>query len=89
MEEVGDEFGAPVTSDMCGNSMLKTWMMNSRVSLGASISYTVGMNMPCFIRQSTMTRIVVCLSDSGRCSMKSMEMEFQGVDWFFPVACSV
>ena len=56
----------------------KTWMMNSRASSGAVISSTVGMNMPCFVRQSTMTKIAVCPSDSGRCSMKSMEIEFHG-----------
>jgi hypothetical protein len=51
-------------------------MMNSWASCGVVISSTVGMNMPCLESRSTMTRIAVCPSDSGRCSMKSMEIEF-------------
>jgi hypothetical protein len=53
-------------------------MMNSWVSCGAVISSIVGMNMSCLESQFMMTRIVVCLLDSGRCSMKSMEIEFHG-----------
>jgi hypothetical protein len=53
-------------------------MMNSWVSCGVVILSTVGMNMPCLESRSMMTRIVVCPSDSGRCSMKSMEIEFHG-----------
>jgi hypothetical protein len=51
-------------------------MTNSWVSCGVVISFTVGMNMPCLESWSMMTRIVVCPSDSRRCSMKSMEIEF-------------
>jgi hypothetical protein len=57
----------------------KTWMTNSLASAGAVISSTVGIKMPFLDSQSTMIRIVVWLSDSGRCSMKSIEMEFHGV----------
>jgi hypothetical protein len=53
-------------------------MTNSWASCGVVISSTVGMNMPCLESQSMMTRIVVCLLDSGRCLMKSMEIEFHG-----------
>jgi hypothetical protein len=53
-------------------------MTNSWASCGAVISSTVGMNIPCLESRSTMTRIVVCPSDSGRCLMKSMEIEFHG-----------
>src|SRR6202035_1477978 len=55
-----------------------TCIMNNLASSGASISSTVGMKMPCLVRRSTMTRIAVWPSDSGRCSMKSMDMEFHG-----------
>jgi hypothetical protein len=51
-------------------------MMNSWASCGAVISSTVGMNMPCLESRSMMTRIAVCPLDSGRCLMKSMEIEF-------------
>ena len=38
----------------------------------------VGMKIACFVRQSTTTRIVVYLDDFGSCSMKSIDIEFQG-----------
>jgi hypothetical protein len=53
-------------------------MTNSWASCGVVISSTVGMNIPCLESQSMMTRIVVCLLDSRRCSMKSMEIKFHG-----------
>jgi hypothetical protein len=53
-------------------------MTNSWVSCGVVILSTVGMNIPCLESQSMMTRIAVCPSDSRRCSMKSMEIEFHG-----------
>jgi hypothetical protein len=53
-------------------------MTNSWASCGAVISSTVGMNIPCLKSQSTMTRIAVCPLDSGRYSMKSMNIEFHG-----------
>ena len=66
----------PWSQVMCARALcLETsWMMK----FGALISSTVGMNMPCFVRRSTMTKIAVCSSDSGRYSMKSMEIEFHG-----------
>jgi hypothetical protein len=51
-------------------------MTNSLASARAVISSTVGIKMPCLDSQSTMTRIMVWPSDSSRCSMKSIEMEF-------------
>ena len=38
----------------------------------------VRMNKDCLDKQSTMTRMDVYPEDDGSCSMKSMEMEFQG-----------
>ena len=35
-------------------------------------------NKACLVKQSTTTRIAVNPSESGSCSMKSMEMESQG-----------
>jgi hypothetical protein len=53
-------------------------MTNSWASCGVVISSIVRMNIPCLESQSMMTRIAVCPSDSGRCLMKSMEIEFHG-----------
>jgi len=39
---------------------------------------TVGMNMPCFNSLQTIMRIAVYPRESGSCSRKSMDMEFQG-----------
>ena len=36
------------------------------------------MKMDCLESRSTMTRMAVKLEDEGSCSMKSMEMDFQG-----------
>src|ERR1700692_2108841 len=41
------------------------------------VSY-VGMNIACLDKRSMTTRIAVNPDESGSCSMKSMEMEFQG-----------
>ena len=38
----------------------------------------MGMKMHCFERRSTMTNTEVNLEEDGSCSMKSIEMEFQG-----------
>jgi hypothetical protein len=35
--------------------------------------------MDCLVKRSTITRIAVNSEDGGNCSMKSIEMEFQGV----------
>ena len=36
------------------------------------------MNMACFDRQSTITRMVLKLEEEESCSMKSIEIEFYG-----------
>jgi hypothetical protein len=36
------------------------------------------MNMACLDRRSMITRMAVKPDESGRCSMKSIDMEFQG-----------
>ena len=54
-------------------------MMNSLASSGAVISSVVGMKMPCLESQSTTTSRAVWPEEFGRCSMKSIEIEFQGL----------
>ena len=39
----------------------------------------VGMKSECLVRQSTIMSMAVKLSAAGRCSMKSMEIEFHGL----------
>jgi hypothetical protein len=75
--ETNSDLRSQVTCDRTP-CLENTWMMNSWASCGVVISSTVGMNIPRLESQSTMTRIVVCPSDSGRCSIKSMEIEFHG-----------
>ena len=38
----------------------------------------VRINKACLVKQSTITKIAVNPSESGSCSMKSMEMDSQG-----------
>jgi hypothetical protein len=52
--------------------------MNSLVSSGAVISSEVEMKMPCLESWSTTTRSAVWPERLGQCSMKSIEIEFQG-----------
>ena len=54
-------------------------MMNNLVSSGAIILSIVGMKMPCLESQSMTTRRAVWPEEFGRCSMKSIEVEFQGL----------
>ena len=58
--------------------LLKTWITKSLASSGAVMSSMVGMKIPCLESRSTTMRSAVWPEESGRCSMKSMEMEFQG-----------
>ena len=53
-------------------------MTNSLASLVEVIVSMVGMKMDCFENQSTTTRIDVNPEEARSCSMKSMEIEFQG-----------
>src|SRR6266403_5404208 len=55
-----------------------TWITKSLANSGAEIVSNVGMKIDCFVIRSTTTRIAVWVEDGGRCSMKSMEMEFHG-----------
>src|SRR6266481_5515786 len=56
----------------------KTCTRKIMAKSSASMSWKVGMNNAIFVRRQTMTRIVLWLSDSGRPSMKSIEIESQG-----------
>ena len=58
----------------------KTWRRKSLVNSGEVIMSSVGMKIHCLERQSTTTRIVVCLEEAGSCLIKSMEMEFHGFE---------
>ena len=57
----------------------KTWRMNSLASMGDVMVSTVGIKIDCLVRWSMMTSIVLELSDIGSFSMKSMDIEFQGL----------
>ena len=54
------------------------WRRKSFASLGDVIVSWVGMNIHCFDKQSTTTRMEVNPEDGGSCSMKSIDMEFHG-----------
>src|ERR1700759_1404192 len=56
----------------------KTWLTNNFASSGAVIVLYVGMNIACFDKRSTMTKISEKPLETGSCSMKSILMEFQG-----------
>jgi len=54
--------------------------MNSSTSCAAVMVSWLGTKIPCLVSLSTMTRMAVKPRDGGRCSMKSMEIEFHGQD---------
>ena len=56
----------------------KMWRRKSLVNSGEVIMSSVEIKMHCLERQSTTTKIAVCLEEAGSCLMKSMEMEFHG-----------
>ena len=56
-----------------------TWRMNRFANCCAVILLTVGMNIPFLESLSTMMRIAEWPSESGNCSIKSMEIEFHGL----------
>ena len=62
--------GMPCLENIC--------RMNSFVRLAKVMVLWVRMKIACFIRQSTTTRIVMKPDDFSSCSMKSMDIEFQG-----------
>ena len=57
----------------------KTWRMNSLASMGDVMVSTVGIKIDYLVRRSMMTSIVLEPSDIGSFSMKSMDIEFQGL----------
>ena len=58
----------------------KMWRRKSLANSREVIVSLVEMKMHCLERQSTTTRIAVCLEEARSCLMKSMEMEFHGFD---------
>ena len=54
----------------------KTWITKRRASSTEVIVSWVGMNMACFDRRSTITRMVSKPEEEGSFSMKSIEIEF-------------
>src|SRR5260370_26304921 len=65
---------------MCEGTLCfeKTWVMNSWASWVELMVSWVGMKRDCLVRQSMTMSMEVKPSAAGRCSMKSMEMEFHG-----------
>jgi hypothetical protein len=55
-----------------------TWRTNRRARSREVMVSWVGMNIACLDRRSIMMRMAVKLDESGRCSMKSIEIELQG-----------
>ena len=53
-------------------------MTNSCASSCEVIVSWVGMKIACLVSLSMTTKMLVYPDDDGRCSMKSMEIEFQG-----------
>jgi hypothetical protein len=78
-EEVPDEFQSSVRCHMTWDTVLREYMQDEKAGLvgGSDVSY-VGMNMLCLVKRQTTPRIAVNPKDAGNCSMKSMEIEFQG-----------
>ena len=56
----------------------KTCERNKQESSGEVMESCIGMKRECLVSQSTTTRMDEKLSDSGSCSMKSIEMESHG-----------
>ena len=57
----------------------KTWRTNSLASMGDMMVSMVRIKIDCLVRQSMMTSIVSEPLDIGSFSMKSMDIEFQGL----------
>src|SRR5882724_1403805 len=62
--------GVPCFTKTCDKKM--------RARSSASMSWKVGMNSAILVRQHTTTRIILCPSDRGSPSIKSIEIESQG-----------
>ena len=68
-------------SDVTWEGMLcleNTCSTNSFARSAKEMVLWVGMKIPCFVRWSTTTRIAVKPDNFSSCSMKSMDIEFQG-----------
>ena len=57
----------------------KPWRTNSLASMGDMMVSMVGIKIDCLVRRLMMTSIVLEPSDIGSFSMKSMDIEFQGL----------
>ena len=55
-----------------------TWRTNKRLSSGAVRVSWAGMKMACLESRSTITSMAVYPAESGRCSIRSIEIEFHG-----------
>ena len=66
---------------MCEGTLCleKTWRTNSLASMGDMMVSMVGIKIDCLVRQLMMTSIVSEPLDIGSFSMKSMDIEFQGL----------
>ena len=53
--------------------------MNNLANIGDVMVLTVGIKINCLVRRSTITSIVSEPLDMGNFSMKSMDIEFQGL----------
>ena len=57
----------------------KTWRTNSLAGIGDVMVSMVRIKIDCLVRWSTMTNIMLEPSDRGSFSMKSMDIDFQGL----------
>jgi hypothetical protein len=79
MEEVGDELRAPVRCNMGWNSMLREYVSKEESrEVRRSDSIVRRDEYGLLDKWSMTTRMAVKPDESRSCSMKSMEMEFQG-----------
>src|SRR5258705_4230468 len=75
--DTNSELQSDVTCDRTP-CLENTWVRNNLATCGAFTVSWEGMNIACFVKQSTTTRIVEKPSEAGSCSMKSIEMDNHG-----------
>src|SRR5258708_2190442 len=65
---------------MCNGTpcLENTWVRNSCTTCGAFTVLWEGMNIACFVKQSTTTRMAEKFLEAGSCSMKSIEIDDHG-----------
>src|SRR5258707_9067058 len=74
-----DTNSVPQSEVTCpGQCLANMWVRKSLVSWGELMVLWVRMNRACLVSLSMITRIAVNPSNTGSCSMKSMDMESQG-----------